>query len=292
MFIRRTKIPELPVVLLEDTAALIGLVFAFAGVALSVLTGDGRWDGVGSLGIGALLATAAAILAIEMKSLLIGESAGPDVQRLIVSALEDGPELAQVIHLRTVHISPDALLVAAKVAIHETDSAAQITAGIDAAEKRVRAAVPIAKTIYLEPDIYHPAQADHTDPSIQAAQADHTHPAHPKASTPPEAPTSAPPPATSSPDPTPSPDPRTPTDPTPPRDPKNSPKLATPPATPPPRTPRVPCVPPRAPPERGETALSRRSGALKGRFHAVRPATVTARRTTPGASDATGELAK
>jgi cation diffusion facilitator family transporter len=220
-FIRRSKAPELPVVLLEDLAALIGLVFAFAGVALSVLTGDGRWDGVGSLGIGALLATAAAILAIEMKSLLIGESAGPDVQRLIVSALEDGPELAQVIHLRTVHISPDALLVAAKVAIHETDSAAQITAGIDAAEKRVRAAVPIAKTIYLEPDIYHPAQADHTDPSIQAAQADHTHPAHPKASTPPEAPTSAPPPATSSPDPTPSPDPRIPTDPTPPRDPKN-----------------------------------------------------------------------
>ena len=133
-FIRRTKAPELPVVLLEDMAALIGLIFAFAGVALSVLTGDGRWDGAGSLAIGVLLATAAAILAMEMKSLLIGESASSDVQRRIVAALEDGPELARVIHLRTVHIGPDSVLVAAKVAVRETDSAAQITAGINAAE--------------------------------------------------------------------------------------------------------------------------------------------------------------
>ena len=166
-FIRLTKAPELPVVLLEDLAALIGLVFAFAGVALSVLTGDGRWDGGGSLAIGALLATAAGILAVEMKSLLIGESASPEVQRMIIAALEDGPELAGVIHLRTVHISPDSLLVAAKVAVRESDTAAQVTAGIDAAERRVRASVPIATTIYLEPDIYRPLKADQTDPSIR-----------------------------------------------------------------------------------------------------------------------------
>jgi len=165
-FIRRTKAPELPVVLLEDLAALIGLVFAFAGVALSVLTGDGRWDGAGSLAIGVLLAVAAAILAVEMKSLLIGEAASSDVQRQIVAALEDGPELLRVIHLRTVHLSPDSLVVAAKVAVRDTDSAAQIAAGIDTAERRVRAAVPIARTIYLEPDIYRPAKADQTDPSV------------------------------------------------------------------------------------------------------------------------------
>jgi len=135
-FIRRTKAPELPVVLLEDVAALIGLVFAFTGVALSVLTSNGRWDGAGSLGIGLLLATAAVILAIEMKSLLIGEAASPEMQRMIIAALEDGPELARVIHLRTVHMSPDAVLVTAKVAIREDASARQITAGIDAAEKR------------------------------------------------------------------------------------------------------------------------------------------------------------
>jgi cation diffusion facilitator family transporter len=167
-FIRRTKAPELPVVLLEDLAALIGLVFAFAGVSLAALTGDGRWDGAGSLGIGALLATAAAILAVETKSLLIGESASAEMQRMILTALEEGPGIMRVIHLRTVHIGPDSLLVTAKVAVRETDSAVQITAGIDAAEKRVRAVVPIARTIYLEPDIYRPSLADRTDPSIQA----------------------------------------------------------------------------------------------------------------------------
>jgi cation diffusion facilitator family transporter len=169
-FIRRTKAPELPVVLLEDLAALIGLGFAFAGVTLSWLTGNGQWDGAGSLAIGLLLATAAAILAVEMKSLLIGESASAEMQRMIIAALEDGPEVSRVIHMRTVHISPDSILVAAKIGVRATDSAAQIAAGIDAAERRVRAAVPTASTIYLEPDIYRPGQADQTDPSIRSAQ--------------------------------------------------------------------------------------------------------------------------
>jgi cation diffusion facilitator family transporter len=168
-FIRRTKAPELPVVLLEDLAALIGLGFAFAGITLAWVTGNGRWDGAGSLAIGLLLATAAAILAVEMKSLLIGEAASAEVQRMIVAALEDGPEVDQVIHMRTVHISPDSILVAAKIGVRATDTAAQVAAGIDAAEKRVRAAVPIAGTIYLEPDIYRPSRADQTDPSIRAA---------------------------------------------------------------------------------------------------------------------------
>jgi len=167
-FIRRTKAPELPVVLVEDLAALIGLAFAFAGIGLAVLTGDARWDGAGSLAIGLLLATAAGILAVETKSLLIGESASADMQAVIVAALEDGPEVVRVIHLRTVHISPDSLLVTAKIAVRNTDTAAQIAAAIDAAENRVRAAVPIATTIYLEPDIYRPARADQTDPSIRA----------------------------------------------------------------------------------------------------------------------------
>jgi hypothetical protein len=109
-----------------------------------------------------------------MKSLLIGESASSDVQRRIVAALEDGPEIAQVIHMRTVHISPDSVLVAAKVAVREGDSAAQITAGIDTAERRVRTAVPIATTIYLEPDIYRPDQADESDPAIRAVQRSHS----------------------------------------------------------------------------------------------------------------------
>jgi len=169
-FIRRSKAPELPAILLEDLAALTGLVFATAGVALATITGNGKWDGAGSLAIGVLLGVVAAVLAVEMKSLLIGESASAEVERAIVTALENGPEVRRVIHLRTLHIGPESLLVAAKIAISGADSAALVAAGIDAAERRVRTAVPIAETIYLEPDIYDAARADATDPAIRAVR--------------------------------------------------------------------------------------------------------------------------
>ncbi|HEY2129884.1 MAG TPA: cation diffusion facilitator family transporter [Streptosporangiaceae bacterium] len=169
-FIRRTKSPELPAILLEDIAALTGLVFATVGVALTVITGDGVWDGAGSLAIGVLLGCVAAVLAVEMKSLLIGESASAETERAIVTALEAGPEVQCVIHLRTLHMGPESLLVAAKIAISGADSAALIAAGIDAAERRVRQAVPIAEMIYLEPDIYRPGRADATDPAIRAVR--------------------------------------------------------------------------------------------------------------------------
>ncbi len=169
-FIRRTKSPELPAILLEDIAALTGLVFATVGVALTVITGDGVWDGAGSLAIGVLLGCVAAVLAVEMKSLLIGESASAETERAIVTALEAGPEVQCVIHLRTLHMGPESLLVAAKIAISGADSAALIAAGIDAAERRVRRAVPIAEMIYLEPDIYRPGRADATDPAIRAVR--------------------------------------------------------------------------------------------------------------------------
>jgi len=169
-FIRRAKAPELPAILLEDLAALTGLVFATAGVALATITGNGKWDGAGSLAIGVLLGVVAAVLAVEMKSLLIGESASAEVERAIVTALENGPEVRRVIHLRTLHIGPESLLVAAKIAISGADSAALVAAGIDAAERRVRTAVPIAETIYLEPDIYDAARANVTDPAIRAVR--------------------------------------------------------------------------------------------------------------------------
>lgn len=157
-FIRHTKNPELPVVLLEDTAALIGLVFALAGVGLSVVTGNARWDGGGTLAIGALLVTVAVVLSIETKSLLIGESAAPSVVERIIAALTAGPEVHRVIHMRTLHLAPDELLVAAKIAVAHDDTAAEVARGIDAAERRVRAAVPIAKIIYLEPDLERPVR--------------------------------------------------------------------------------------------------------------------------------------
>ncbi len=171
-FIRRSKAPELPAILLEDVAALTGLAFATAGVALTVITGQPVWDGVGSLAIGVLLGCVAAVLAVEMKSLLIGESASPEVERAIVAALEQGPEVERVIHLRTLHLGPESLLVAAKIAVPALESARDIAEGIDAAERRVRQAVPSAQIIYLEPDLYRAALADVTDPAIRAARRD------------------------------------------------------------------------------------------------------------------------
>ena len=169
-FIHRAKGPDLIVVLLEDSAALAGLAFAFAAIGLSVLTGNGSWDGAGSVAIGLLLAFVAVVVARETKSLLIGESASAEAEAAIVAALENGPELERVIHLRTVHLSPDSLLVAAKVAVRTDDSAATVVRGIDAAESRVRAALPIARVIYLEPDIYQESRADQTDPAIRVVQ--------------------------------------------------------------------------------------------------------------------------
>ena len=169
-FIRHAKAPELPAILLEDMAALAGLLLAATGVALTVITGNDAWDGAGSLAIGALLACVAVILAVEMKSLLIGESAGAKVERAIVTALEAGPEVECVIHLRTMHLGPETLLVTAKIAVRPCDRAEEVAAGIDAAERRVRAAVPIAKVIYLEPDLYRESRADATDPAIRAVR--------------------------------------------------------------------------------------------------------------------------
>jgi cation diffusion facilitator family transporter len=169
-FVHLTKTPELPVVLLEDTAALIGLVLAFLGVLLSQLTGNDKWDGVGSVAVGVLLGCAAFIVGYETKSLLIGESASEEMSARIVAALEGGPERFRLIHLRTSHLGPEALLVAAKIGVAPDQTAAVLAAGINAAEQRVRAAVPIAETIYLEPDIYHPGEEDPADPSVEIVQ--------------------------------------------------------------------------------------------------------------------------
>ncbi len=151
-FVRHAKAPELPIVLLEDFGALVGLVLALAGVGLTLLTGDGRFDAAGTACIGVLLVIIAVVLAIEMKSLLIGESAVAAQRRAIEEALP-GDGVDGVIHLRTLHLGPEELLVAAKIAVPSAESADEVADAIDAAEARVRAAVPMARVIYLEPDV-------------------------------------------------------------------------------------------------------------------------------------------
>ncbi len=158
-FIRTSRHPELPVVLLEDSGALIGLMLAFGAVSMTVVTGDPVWDGIGTLCIGVLLGVIAAILIVEMKSLLIGEGAVAEDDKLIREQLVDGSRIDRVIHLKTQYLGPEELLVAAKVAIVPGLEIGDIAAAIDDAEARVRAAVPIAKVMYLEPDLYRSATA-------------------------------------------------------------------------------------------------------------------------------------
>ena len=151
-FIRQSTQPELPVVLLEDLGALVGLVLALLGVALAVVTGNGVWDGVGTVGIGLLLGVIAAILIVEMKSLLIGEGADRATLAKITGALESG-QVQRMIHIKTQYLSPDELLVAAKIALTPGLQVEQVAQAIDEAEGRIRAAVPAARLIYLEPDL-------------------------------------------------------------------------------------------------------------------------------------------
>jgi cation diffusion facilitator family transporter len=151
-FIRETKSPELPVVLLEDSAALVGLVFALFGVSLTLITGDGHWDAVGTAMIGLLLVAVAFLLAMETSSLLLGEGAGPEDLQKIKSALV-GPGVDSVIHIRTMYVGPEEVMVAAKIGVSPTESAREVAESIDAAEVRVRAALPTARLIFLEPDI-------------------------------------------------------------------------------------------------------------------------------------------
>ena len=151
-FIRQSRSPELPVVLLEDAGALFGLVFALFGVGLAVITGDAMWDGVGTLMIGILLGVIAIILIIEMKSLLIGEGATPAEFDAINAALVAG-RVTRLIHIRSQYVGPDELLVAAKIALEPGLPLSEVAAEIDAAEARIRDAVPSSRLIYLEPDL-------------------------------------------------------------------------------------------------------------------------------------------
>jgi cation diffusion facilitator family transporter len=175
-FVRNSKAPELPVILLEDLAALLGLVFALVAVGMTLLTGNGYWDVAGTTAIGVLLVVVAVLLALETKSLLLGEGASAAAVTRIRAALEEHPDIDRVIHLKTLHLGPEELLVAAKVAVTATDSAQQVSAAINAAEQRVRAVEPVARVIYIEPDIDVGDSGPHR--SVQETPAPPAAPAH------------------------------------------------------------------------------------------------------------------
>lgn len=152
-YIRNSRSPELPVLLLEDSGALIGLCFATIGVSLAVITGEPVFDGIGTLAIGVLLVLIAAVLATEMKSLLLGEAATPEQVERIEAEIAAAPEVTRIIHVLTQHLGPEELLVATKVEFDRSLSVRQLASAINECEARVRSAVPIAKRIYIEPDL-------------------------------------------------------------------------------------------------------------------------------------------
>ncbi|MFC0099559.1 cation diffusion facilitator family transporter [Micromonospora marina] len=153
-FIRRAKAPELPVVLLEDLGALVGLVFALFGVGMTLITGNGLWDAAGTAMIGVLLVVIAITLAIETKSLLLGEGAEQGELTKIEQAVTSGPEVERIIHMKTLYLGPEELMVAAKIAVPAWETAQDLARDINAVEARIRSEVPSARVIYLEPDIY------------------------------------------------------------------------------------------------------------------------------------------
>lgn len=170
-YIRHARTPELPVVLLEDLGALIGLVLALVGVVLAAVTGDGRFDAIGSIAIGGLLAVIAVVLALEMKSLLIGESANASVVADLEGAITSSTDVSRLIHMRTLHLGPDELLVAAKVEFRTGLDVAQIAAAVDAVEAALRSACHLRQVIYIEPDLYRASRSeagrvDATRPSV------------------------------------------------------------------------------------------------------------------------------
>jgi cation diffusion facilitator family transporter len=160
-FVRRAKAPELPVVLLEDVAALLGLVFAFIGVGLTIITDNSVFDAIGTLAIGALLIAVAIVLGIETKSLLVGEGANPDDADKIRDAINSHPEVEALIHMKTLYLGPEELLVAAKIAYSGTSRLSDIAAATNSVEKSIREAVPVARVIYIEPDVFVKPGAGH-----------------------------------------------------------------------------------------------------------------------------------
>jgi divalent metal cation (Fe/Co/Zn/Cd) transporter len=168
-YIRAAKAPELPVILLEDFAALVGLIFALFGVGMTLLTQNGIFDVIGTAMIGLLLVAVAIVLAIETKSLLLGEAASPEVVARIEQALTSTPGIERIIHMKTLHLGPEEVLVAAKIAVVPCETALEVTETIDRAESNIRETEPTVTALYLEPDIYDPNYVPAARPDPPAA---------------------------------------------------------------------------------------------------------------------------
>ena len=158
-FIREARMPELPVVLLEDIGAMAGLAIALGAIVTASVTDNPVYDGWGTLIIGVLLFVIAAVLAREMKSLLIGEGLTEASQRKVVEIIEGHPQVASLAEIRTQHMGPDSVLIAANLTFTAGLAQREVAAAIDDIEAKLSDALPHALMIYLEPDL-HESSAD------------------------------------------------------------------------------------------------------------------------------------
>lgn len=152
-YVRRTKRPEIAVILLEDSAAVTGVLIALLGVGLTLVTGDGRYDAIGSIGIGLLLGGVATLLAREMKSLLIGEAASTEVRAAIRQTAVAHPRLRRLVYLRTLHLGPGDILVEMKVELDPDLDFRDVAVAIDEIEQQLRSQIDEVRLISIEPEI-------------------------------------------------------------------------------------------------------------------------------------------
>lgn len=150
-FVRESKSAELPVVLLEDLGALVGLILALFGVILAGVTDEPRFDAIGSISIGLLLVVISFVLASEMRSLLVGESAGPEDMAAVRKVLDDDARVVRVRNVRTQHLGPQELLVGAELELDPALDGDDIGHAIEDLERQIQRVVPTATVVYLEP---------------------------------------------------------------------------------------------------------------------------------------------
>jgi divalent metal cation (Fe/Co/Zn/Cd) transporter len=150
--IAHARDPTIPLVLMEDTTALLGLAVALLAVALSALTRNPVFDSLGSVVIGLMLCVAAAVIAIQTHRLLIGESATPEMRRDVVKAAQSTPGVRRITQLLTLHLGPDDVVGALKVAFEPNSTVEQVEEITNEMERRIRAQVPSMKKLFVEVD--------------------------------------------------------------------------------------------------------------------------------------------
>jgi cation diffusion facilitator family transporter len=152
-FVRDTTDSDLVIVFGENAAAVLGLGLALGALALAHVTGDARWDAAGSIGIGLVLIIVAVFLAVEVKSLLVGERAEPELELAVREIVTGEPAMQAVWRIITVQQGPGEVLLAMKVEFAPAVSAREIPEAINRFETKLRARRPDARWIFVEPDI-------------------------------------------------------------------------------------------------------------------------------------------